>query len=330
MHAHGVFSEVGSSVMTMDCSIPCRPVRPSSKLLVGASWLVWLLLAVLGGAAFGHALEDRVRAVQLTATTGLWIGWAAVAVALVVPSAAALTMVRLVVPAGLVCAVVAAKTRVNGLNSATDDAIVAAVICVVLAATMCLLVAAGEFGRWMIQASAYGDEQRFPLRPPAPFALPASMSWLLLCACAISGPLLVASSIWLPGVALSLMAVALAFFLAPRFHRFSRRWVVIVPAGLVIHDHVVLAETVMFPRSIVTEVALALADTQAADLTGRPSSGGPSSGVAVEVSLSELATIVLAPTRARPVGTALHVRSLLVAPTRPGSLIAALASQRSW
>ena len=65
-----------------------------------------------------------------------------------------------------------------------------------------------------------------------------------------------------------------------------------MPAGFVLHDHVVLAETVMFPARTLTRARLALADTQAADLTG------PAGGHAVEVTVSEAATVILAGTRA--------------------------------
>jgi hypothetical protein len=124
------------------------------------------------------------------------------------------------------------------------------------------------------------------------------------------------------GVTVTAAAVALGAFLLPRFHRLTRRWVVLVPAGFVLHDHVVLAETVMFPASILRRARLALADTQAADFTG------PAGGHAVEVTVSESTTVVLAGTRAKPNGTALHVLAFLVAPTRPGRLLHA-AGDRS-
>jgi hypothetical protein len=90
----------------------------------------------------------------------------------------------------------------------------------------------------------------------------------------------------------------------------------VVPAGVVIHDHVVLAETVMFARRAIDSIGLALAGTEAADLTG------PAAGHAVEVALREPETVVLAPTRVKPNGTALHVRAVLVAPSRPGRALA--------
>ena len=94
-----------------------------------------------------------------------------------------------------------------------------------------------------------------------------------------------------------------------------------VPAGLVIHDHLVLAETAMFPQRSIGHLGLALAGTEAADLTG------PAAGNAIEIGFTDLPTVVLAGTRAKPAGTALHVRSVLVAPSRPGRALTAAATR---
>ena len=271
-----------------------------------AARAVWLAMALLGGAAFSDALSDRSRAVQVVGTAVLWALWAVVALALLVPSTVSLTVTRMIVPGALVVAVVAAFHA---------DA-VEIVLCLAPAIAMCAIVAAAELGEAFAQASAYGDERRFVLRPPVAFLLPAVVSWLLWCACVIVGPLAVAAENWLVGVPVTVAAVVLSWFLARRFHRLSRRWLVLVPAGVVIHDHVVLAETAMFLTSAVTSASLALAGTEAADLTG------PAAGHAVEVALRDADTVVLAPTRAKPNGTALHVRSVLVAPSRPGRALA--------
>ena len=75
----------------------------------------------------------------------------------------------------------------------------------------------------------------------------------------------------------------------------------------------------MFPKSPLERVGLALAGTEAADLTG------PAAGMAVEVALRDAPTVILAATRTAPRGTALHVRSVLLAPSRPGRMLAEVA-----
>jgi hypothetical protein len=314
--------------------IPCPPVQPSDKSfavepavtsaggpsdriatwLVWAARAVWLAVAVLGGSAIGQALAGHSRAVQRTGTTLAWVGWAAVALAIVVPSTIGLTIVRSVVPAAVVVAVMASL----GGADATDAA-----VCLTSTLVMAALVCGAEFGQVFAQGSAYGHERRFVLRPPVAFMLPAVVSWCVLCALAISGPLLLAARSWWIGVPVTALAAAAGWFLGRRFHLLSRRWLVLVPAGIVIHDQLVLAETVMVPRATLTMVGLALADTQAADLTG------PAAGHAVEMAMRDASiTVVMAPSRAKPNGTALHVRSVLVAPTRPGRLLRAAAEAK--
>jgi hypothetical protein len=292
-------------------------------LLEGASvvWagrVVWLLTAVLGGGAIGEALAPHDRPVQLVGTSLAWAAWGAVALALLVPSTVSLTVVRSVVPAGVVVSVLAAIA----LAADGTDAVVVAAVSIALAALSTAVVMSGGFGEAFAQASAYGDERRFVLRPPIAFLVPAVLSWCVLCATAITGPLVLAAGNWLLGVPLTVAVPALAWFLGRRFHRLSRRWLVLVPAGVVIHDPLVLGETAMFARPTVVAMGLALADTEAADLTG------PASGHAVEIELRAMETVVLAPTRDKPNGTALHVRSMLVAPTRPGRLLRHAAERR--
>ena len=154
----------------------------------------------------------------------------------------------------------------------------------------------GEFGRLFVQASAYGDEERHPLRPPLGFAAVAVLAWMVCAGALITGPLLLAARAWIPGAILTVIAVVGMVTLPSRWHRLSRRWLVLVPAGLALHDPVVLGETLMLRRSEVAWIRLAPVDTDAADLTG------PATGHAIEVGTEALVTALLAPTRQQPHG----------------------------
>jgi hypothetical protein len=302
--------------------IPCPPVLPSDKspaidrggtVVVWGARAVWLAVAVLGGSAIGQALADHSRSVQRTGTTLAWIAWGVVAIALVLPSTIGLTVVRTIVPAGVVVAVAAGFGGADAVD---------AFVCVGLAVLAAALMASAEFGDVFVQGSAYGHERRFALRPPVGFLVATVVSWCILCASAVAGPMLLAARSWILGVVVTALAVAAGWFFGRRFHLLSRRWLVLVPAGLVVHDQLVLTDTVMLSRATLVSVGLALVDTQAADLTG------PSIGHAVEVALVDAITVVLSPTRGKPSGTALHLRSMLVAPSRPGRLLRAAAAQR--
>ena len=290
------------------------PVAPrATQAIDWLARLAWLLLAVVGGAGFGQALASHSRAVQLVGTAVLWIGWAVVALALAVPSTTSLTAARTLTPMALVASIVAAI--------AADSAGTAAVVAVAASVLTTACVLTGEFGQSFVQASSYGDEQRFLLRPPVAAGAAVAVVWVPMCAGLLTAPLLLAARGWVWGVLVAVPTVVLAWLGALSFHRLSRRWVVIVPAGLVVHDQVVLADTIMFRHAEIARIGLALADTGAADCTG------PASGHAVEVQLRESATLVYAPTRTTPNGRAIHATALLVAPTRPGRLLQAAGAR---
>ena len=171
-----------------------------------------------------------------------------------------------------------------------------------------------------MQGSAYGDEQRFPLRPPGALVLgPLPILWLVLAASVAAGPLLLACGQWALGAAATAWAIALLLVLPRRFHRLSRRFLVFVPAGLVIHDHMVLSETALFRWANVRSVERALADTEALDLTGG------ALGPAVEVVLGGMETVVRAGRRPGQT-SAVHARALLCSPTLIDAVIAQAAT----
>ncbi len=283
-----------------------------------ARWLpwvaraAWLLVAVVGGRAVEAAVDGRSGAVRWLAAIGGWTAWGIILAALLIASVRSLTIVRVGVP---VSAVVALAVGVGGASAA--DLVAFAVP----AAVTLLVVFTAEFGRAFVQASAYGDESRFPLRPPAAVAAAAVVTWIVWAAATVAGPLLLASRSWIAGILLTVLAVGGGTLLAPRWHRLSRRWFVLVPAGVVLHDPVVLADTLSLRTNQVRRMGLARHDTQAADLTG------PASGYAIEVDTTESVTAVFAFTPQDPNGRAIHLTAFLVAPSRPGQVLAAAAGR---
>ena len=95
---------------------------------------------------------------------------------------------------------------------------------------------------------------------------------------------------------------------------------VIVPAGIVIHDHLVLAETVMSPRSKIAALAVVSEAGESADFTGGVA------GARIAVQLREADKIVLSRITAKILGTteALHVTTFSVAPRRLQAALAAI------
>ncbi|MGH9136215.1 MAG: hypothetical protein ACRD0G_04100 [Acidimicrobiales bacterium] len=305
-----------SSPIEGDVGSPTASGRParvptSARAVVWLARAVWLAIPLFGGQAVGEALGDHSRAVQLTGTTAAWIGWAAGALALAIPAVSTLTLARTTVPGSLVAAVIALVDRAEAESG---------IALFVPAAVATVLVGSAEFGRVYIQASAYGDEARFGLRPPIGYAVASAVTWLLTAVALLVTPVALAGKAWLAGAAGFVVAVAGVSLLPVRWHQLSRRWFVFVPAGVVVHDPVVLADTLMIPRRDVTSISLqgeGAAAKGSADLTG------PTPGLAVEVLLAKPVTAVLARTPKRPDGTAIDLTAFVISPTRPGAVIRA-------
>lgn len=297
-----------------------RSIERSSRLpvvshvVLWAARISWLGVAVTGGAAVGETLDGHRRAVEVAGTAAAWTGWAIGAIALAVPSVATLTLVRVTIPGSVVAA---AAAIIDGAEPGQAIALLApALLCITF-------VGSAEFGRAYIQASAYGAEARFGLRPPIGYLLACVATWLPTVAALVLVLPALAGRAWALGIASLAVSAAGLALLPRRWHQLSRRWLVLVPAGLVVHDPVVLADTLMMPRRTITGVGLdelGTATQTAADLTG------PTPGLAVEIRFAQLATAVLAPSSAHGEGRTIHVAAIVVSPTRPGAVVRAVAA----
>jgi hypothetical protein len=273
----------------------------------------WIGVVLLAIPALDSAFDDRSDTAHDVARVvggALWlIGVAAMAV----PAVVSLTATRVVVPLAVP---VALATAFGG----ADAAIAAAFVATALVATF--LAFSSPLGRVFVQASAYGDEDRHLLRPPLAYLLAAALTWMLWAGALLAGPLLLADHRWVLGGMLCALATGGAMWAWRRWHKLSRRWFVLVPTGVVVHDQLVLGETLMVRRNDVAALRLALAGTEALDLTG------PAAGHAVEVVTRGSATAILAATPKSPRGRVMHFTACLVSPTRPGQLLAAARERR--
>lgn len=269
-------------------------------------WLLTVAWVGLGIAMpwlqVGHGHSFAVRT---TVTVIGWVAWTGVAVGLLVPSSVSLTAARALIPLGLVCALV------SGNVASISAALLSQVL--IMRADVC---------DHLVRGSAYGDEKRFVLRTPVPYMAPATAAWALLAGSVIGAPIALAARAWILGAALTVVALFLGRSVPLRLHRLSRRWLVVVPAGLVVHDHLVLAETFMVRTAHLQSLEQRTAPGEEADLTGGVL------GTRLTVAIDPADKVVLAPMTQRMLGTteALHVRSFAIAPRRCASAFAALTS----
>lgn len=271
-------------------------------------WLLraaWVVLPFTAGGALGEALSGRSSAVRTTASVGLWLVWAVVLVVLLVPRPVGLTALRVAAPAAL-AASLATGSWLAGLS----------------AGVACVLGFLPETGFLFVNGAAYGDERRHLLRPPGALLLgPLALAWVVVVAGVAVGPLLLAAGQVAGGVAALVAGWAAAFVAGRALHSLSNRWVVLVPAGLVLKDHLALLDPVLFRRGDVELLHPAPADTDALDLTVR------SPGLALELRLREKVPLVVVAGGTKG-GEPGRVLRLLFTPTRPGALLADAESRR--
>jgi hypothetical protein len=273
----------------------------------------WLTLPFAAGPALGAAVHPHSEAVRLAATILLWAGWAVVLLATLVPHPLGLTAMRLCAPAAAVAAIAAGVTgRPSGLAEAAAVAVTCLNVVLAFAPATAVLYVNGP---------AYPNERRFPLRPPGPLLLgPLPLAWAITVLAPVAGILLLAAKAWVAGAIVVAAGLPLAFVLARSLHSLARRWVVFVPAGVVLHDPLALLDPVLFPRQTIEALRPAPAGTDSLDLTQG------SLGLAIELVLLEKVPM----TRAKPgkVGGEQGASArLLFTPTRPGQVLAE-ASQR--
>lgn len=271
------------------------------RVLLGIAVLAWI---VVGFASPWQILaNDASTATSVVLLVWGWTLWVLTAIQLLVPSPISLTSVRCIAP----IAVVASFAAVSPL------AVFASVVMMVIGFSPL-------FADVMVQGGAYGEEQRFALRTPVPQMLPTMIAWAILSFALIGGSLFVADQQFIIGIPLSALGVVLATRVPKLLHRHARRWLVIVPAGIVVHDHLVLAETVMSPRSKIASLTVVSEAGESADFTGGVA------GARLAVQLREADKIVLSRITAKILGTteALHVTTFSVAPRRLNAARAAI------
>jgi len=278
-----------------------HPLLRPERIVVSVVLAAWVVLAL--SSPWQTIADDASRSVSWVLLTWSWLLWTAVGASLLVPSPMSLTIVRIVVPLSVVVSVVASQPL--------------AIFCSVVALIVC---ASPVFVDSMVQGGAYGDETRFALRTPLPYVVPAVIAWLLFTTAIIGGSLFLAAREYVVGAILVAIGILLSRTIPQRLHRLARRWLVIVPVGIVVHDHLVLHETIMAHTEKILSAARASNVGEAADLTGGVI------GDRLTIALTEADKVVLSAITAKTLGTteALHVKMFCIAPRRLDAALLAI------
>ena len=278
-----------------------HPWLQPQRVLISVVMAAWVALAL--SSPWQTIADDASRPVAWVVLSWGWFLWTGVGASLLVPSPISLTIMRTVVPLSVVVSVVASQPL--------------AVFCSVVALIVC---ASPLFVDVMVQGGAYGEETRFALRTPLPYVVPAVIAWMLYTTSLIGGSLLLAAQQYVVGAILVAIGILLSRTIPQRLHRLARRWLVLVPVGIVVHDHLVLHETIMAPSGKIQSVTRTSRVGEAADLTGGVI------GDRITIALQEADKVVLSAITAKALGTteALHVKMFCIAPRRLNVALSAI------
>ena len=226
-----------------------KPWRVPAFALLAVAWLTMPLTA---GAALPSLLRGASAPGKVASWTMAGIAYGAGVMALLRPGGGALAVLRLAATGALVWVGV---PGVGALDAAPGGALLGLLVLVAGLAWSAPVAQASA------DASAYPGERRFAL------AMPPGLQWVvgpLAAAVTVSGvvaPVLLGagalgSSRPLAAVLVGVPGVLVAFVGAGATMRLARRWLVLVPSGVVLHDPALLHDTYRLSPDEVGAVAL--------------------------------------------------------------------------
>ncbi|WP_419919714.1 hypothetical protein [Candidatus Poriferisocius sp.] len=296
----------------------------------------WAALPFTAGPVLADALHETSPSWRSTSSLGLWVLWALVLVGILLAHPVTLVLVRLALPSAVAALVWA------GLGGAGWDevALVAAITAAVAAASL-----SAPVGQVLVNGISYGDEIRLLLRPPAMLvAGPVPAAAAITVGGLLSGPLLLAAEHWVAGVVITVVGGLLAVVGARSLYSLTRRWLVFVPAGVVIHDHLAVQDPLLLRRRVVAVLGPApQGSDQGSDTVDLSTGAAPqesdtvdlsmgAAGLILELAMTQPITLTPPTRRAnRATGDTstgdIKTTAVLIAPSRPG-LATTLARQR--
>ncbi len=273
--------------------------------------MIWLLASVVIGNGLAQGLDGRPSGASLIVEILLWIAWFVVLVAVLTPSPRSLTVARIAGPAAVGVALI--STLSAGWTAS-------AILAIGFASLFSAVVFLPTFGDQMINGSAYGSERRMALRPTAIILLgPAQVAWLLVFAGLVTGPMLLLGERYVLAMIAGLIGAVAVWAGGRVLHQLSKRWIVFVPAGFVIHDPMQVVDAILFRRNEVKALGPAFAEAPTDDQpeTRRDLSGG-ALGLALEVELKQPTPVTL---RERGGMANVELANIVFSPTLPGAML---------
>ncbi len=209
----------------------------------------WVVLPLTVGTELARALKGWSDAPAVVAMVLLWAAWLAGTIALFAPRPWGFAILRVVAPSAVVVAAAAgAPAAIRTLG-------------VVFAVLALVLALGAPIARASANSISYGDEDRFPLSIPASIAsAPLPIAVLLVAGGISAGPLLLADGRVIGGVVALVVGLPAAALASNSIRALSNRWLVFVPAGVVLVDPLTLADPMLMPREDIAEITTGRVD----------------------------------------------------------------------
>ena len=282
--------------------------------MVWTARAAWIVLPFTIGAAIDNVIQPWSRAPQILGAALIWAAWFAGVVALLAPRPWGFTLLRVVAPCAAVLAVASAWSAPGPT----------AAVAIAFAVIAMLTSLSSPIAHACAASTAYGPEQRFPLRVPLTLiAGPLPVSVAAVGFGIASGPLLLANGDLIAGIGALIVGAPIVGVLVRSLTALDHRWIVLVPAGLVVVDPLTFPDPVLLPREAIASIsrtpfaARGRERDEAEILVGGP---GP-----VLITCREPGTFLRRAGRGR---VSIEADRLRVSPVRPGAVVRAVAAHR--
>jgi hypothetical protein len=215
--------------------------------VVWTARVAWIVLPFTTGAALGDVIEPWTRAPETVAAILLWTAWFAGLVALLAPRPWGYTTLRVVAPCALTISVISAWSAPGPT----------ATLAIASAAVATVSALSSQVAHACAASTAYGPERRFPLRAPISLlAGPLPVSIAIIAAGIAAGPLLLANHDYIAGAIALVVGAPVVAALIRSIAALDHRWIVLVPAGLVVVDPLTFPDPVLLPREQIEQLRL--------------------------------------------------------------------------
>ena len=277
-------------------------------MTTGIMRVIWISLPLLCGPSLADSFNDFKLLLRTTVSISLWTFWVLILLSTLIATPISLAIIRIGAPAAAALSLWSALETSGSVSGIIGLAASAIAACVALSAPL---------GDKFSDGASYGDERRFLLRAPGPvLLLLGPLAWLTSVAGLTVGPILLLNKNFLFGSLISLCGFPLAALASNAIYQLGKRWLVLVPAGILLHDHLSVGDPTLIPRNQLANFSPAKVETNALDLSQN------SFGLSLEIKcLTPLSMMLRTGTRKTTNETSI-VESFLINPVRPNVLLA--------